>query len=102
MRLQKRGKVGDTVRLYGLSGTFTIGNRSLLSDICKQAGYDHAVLRDGKYLFPTVDVNIIEVNGMPVPLLSKPIAPIQHDYPHKLKIVDLDSTIEHPERFDQL
>lgn len=76
---------GASVRLYGLSGTFLVDlydvghlkeSQFVLIPVSREAG---------SVLFYVPITSIIEIDGEPVSLRSRPIAPPASDYPHVLK-----------------
>ena len=75
-----RANEGDTIRLYGYSGTFVV-----VGVYSKPLGEFVGVTRSrngGRELFQQHESSIVEVNGEPKPLQSCPIAPPALDYPH--------------------
>lgn len=73
----------DIVRLYGFPGTFVcVPHHSAIygEDGC----YVYRPYPDGGQGigFPASQRSIVEVNGVPCPLLSAPLAPPAKDYPH--------------------
>lgn len=74
-------KVGDVVRLYGYPGTFVVGQDAPWRVYGEEGCFVSRA--DGLGGFATSVRNIVEVNGVPVPLLTAPIAPPAEDYPHE-------------------
>lgn len=72
-----RCNIGDTVRTYGIEGTFTVDRLEARN------GWIMLRLKRGRCEFPVPVRSIVEVNGKPVPLRSAPIAPPASDYPHE-------------------
>ena len=77
-----RANEGDTIRLYGYSGTFVV-----VGVYSKPLGEFVGVTRSrngGRELFQQHESSIVEVNGEPKPLQSCPIAPPALDYSKSL------------------
>lgn len=72
---------GDTIRLYGYPGVFTVcePTKPIVPASFPQIG----VARDGKHLWNSNERVVVEHNGQPLPLRSCPIVAPAYDYPHK-------------------
>lgn len=73
--------LGDTIRLYGYPGVFTVGptNRApVLPQYAEIGAY-----RDGHHLWNALEVSVVEHNGRPIPCRACPIVAPAYDYPHK-------------------
>ena len=70
-----RVKAGDRIRLYGFKGIFVVSVTT--NDL-----YDFHATHESGPDWPALDDSVVEINGVPVPMLSCPIAPPASDYPH--------------------
>ena len=76
---------GASVRLYGYPGVFLVDHYDV--DDLKDSQFVLVPVRrsTGSVLFNVPITSIVEIDGEPVSLRSRPIAPPASDYPHVLK-----------------
>ena len=80
--MENRAKLGDVVRLYGFPSTYRVERNARLPIF-----YDFWATPVGQEPingWPALDSSVVEINGAPVALRSRPIAPPAPDYPHAL------------------